>query len=316
MSQKGDGAETARLILSWILCAKRPLKASELQHALAVEPKNYRINEDNIRSIELIVSFCDGLVTIEEGSGIIRLNHHITHEYLARTRARWFPEAEDIITTICVTYLLLDDFEAGPCETAFDLEERLREFPLYEYAAHYWGNHARACSRLDEEVMRFLDCNRKVEASTQALLVGKRPWDGIQDYPRQMTGLHLAAYFGVVEAVSNLMQKERHPDLGDSFGRTPLSYAAENGHGAPVKLLLATGKVNINSSDKFDRTALSYAAERGHEGLVQLLLERGANTNTKDSKGRTLLAWADENRHKGTARLLLDADWRIALGEY
>ncbi|KAL7801727.1 purine and uridine phosphorylase [Trichoderma afarasin] len=329
-SQSEGTAELASLVLSWIVFAKRPLKALELQHALAFPHKN-RIDEDSLLPIRDLVSICGGLVTIEKGSGMISLIHNTTQEYLERTRSRWFPEAEAIIAATCATYLSLDYFKAGPCETTSDLEERLRVFQLYNYAAHNWGNHARECAQLPEAVTRFLNSKQKVEASAQVLMVGDSPWKDAGDYPRQMTGLHLAAYFGVDEAVSYLIRnradrvddasylsqdKGYHLNLGDNSQRTPLSYAAENGHEAPVKFLLATGKVYINSSDKCGRTALSYAAENGHEALVQLLLERGANTNTKGSNGRTLLTWADENRHKGTARLLLDAERRIALGEY
>lgn len=60
-------------------------------------------------------------------------------------------------------------------------------------------------------------------------------------------------------------------DSKSKNGRTPLSWAAGGGHEAVVKLLLETGKVNINSKSKDGRTPLSWAAENGHEAIVKLL---------------------------------------------
>jgi ankyrin repeat protein len=57
----------------------------------------------------------------------------------------------------------------------------------------------------------------------------------------------------------------------DSWERTPLSWAAEKGHEAVVKLLLTTGKVDVDSKDSWGRTPLSWAAEKGHEAVVKLL---------------------------------------------
>jgi ankyrin repeat protein len=94
-----------------------------------------------------------------------------------------------------------------------------------------------------------------------------------QRIPKQMTGLHLAAYFGVDDAVRDLLSSNS-PDLKDSYSRTPLSYAAENGHEGIVKLLLATDKVDIDAKDGLGQTPLLYAAENGHEGIVKLLLEK------------------------------------------
>lgn len=60
-------------------------------------------------------------------------------------------------------------------------------------------------------------------------------------------------------------------DSKDRRGQTPLFYAAKNGHETVVKLLLATGKVKVDSKDDYGQTPLSYAAENGHETVVKLL---------------------------------------------
>jgi hypothetical protein len=41
-----------------------------------------------------------------------------------------------------------------------------------------------------------------------------------------MTGLHLAAYFGVHEAANTLIRRRQSLGLKDGYGRTPLLYAA------------------------------------------------------------------------------------------
>ncbi len=43
------------------------------------------------------------------------------------------------------------------------------------------------------------------------------------------------------------------------------------GHEAVVKLLLSTGKVNVDMKDNYGGTPLSRAAENGHEAVVKLL---------------------------------------------
>jgi ankyrin repeat protein len=45
----------------------------------------------------------------------------------------------------------------------------------------------------------------------------------------------------------------------------------QGGHGAVIKLLLESGKVDVNSTDKNGQTPLSYAAKEGHNTVVKLL---------------------------------------------
>jgi hypothetical protein len=100
-----DFKELAKQVLSWIICAERPLTTFELQHALAVEVGETKLNEHNLPEIEDMVSVCAGLVTVDKESNIIRLVHYTTQEYFEQTQNRWFPNAVVEVTTICVTYL-------------------------------------------------------------------------------------------------------------------------------------------------------------------------------------------------------------------
>ncbi|RYP43045.1 hypothetical protein DL770_011882 [Monosporascus sp. CRB-9-2] len=183
---------------------------------------------------------------------------------------------------------MLSTFESGPCQSDNEFEERLRSNPLYDYAAHNWGHHAREDMTQSQKVFGFLESKAKVEASSQALMAVKRwSWHSkySQEFPRQMTGLHLAAYFGV-ENLAGFLLGSNGPDLKDSYGRTPLSWAAANGHETIVKLLLAEGVEADSKDDEYGRTPLSWAAERGHEAIVKLLLAKGVEADSKDARHR------------------------------
>ncbi len=302
-----DQEELAKQVLSWITCAKRPLATVELQHALAVEIGESYLDKDNLPDIEDIFSVCAGLVTVDDKSKIIRLVHYTTQEYFDRTWERWFPNAKTDIVTICVTYLSFNEFESGICENDKEFEERLRSNKLYDYAAQNWGYHAREASTSRQiGVIEFLQKQAQVEASSQALLA-KRFWTrGIYNHkvPKQMTGLHLSAYFGVDDAVQFLLDGN-NPNPKDSYNRTPLSWAAENGHKTVAKLLLEH-KADVESKDIYGRTPLSWAAGNGHEAVVQLLLEYKADVELKDTEnGQTPLSWAAKNGHKIVVQLLL-----------
>jgi ankyrin repeat protein len=305
--QAADQEELAKQVLSWITCAKRPLTTSELQHALAIEVGESELDGDNLPQIENMISVCAGLVTVDEESGIIRLVHYTTQEYFEQTQSKWFPNAEAEITTLCVTYLSFSVFESGFCQTDNEFEERLQLYQLYDYASHNWAHHACKASISCHEIIQFLKKQAQVEASSQGLLATKRYPTHLnysQEFPRQMAGLHLAAYFGVDNAIRILSSNS--PDLKDSCGRTPLSLAAERGHEAVVQQLITSSKVDADSKNEGGRTPLSYAAERGYEAIVQLLLASSkVNANSKNNGGRTPLSYAAKEGHEAVVQLLL-----------
>jgi ankyrin repeat protein len=311
--QLSDEEALAKEALSWITCAKRPLTTTELQYALAIKVGQAEFDEGNKPDIEDVVSVCAGLVTIDEESGIIRLVHYTTQEYFERRQKQWFPTADFDITAICVTYLSFTVFGSGSCLTDSSFEERLQRNPLYDYAAHYWGRHACQIRSPHSKIVDFLQHEMNVEAATQAMLVRKlQSWqsDYSQDFPRQITGLHLSAYFGITEVAAILLDCV-DPNLKDTNDQTPLSWAAEKGHEGVVKLLLDTGKVDVDSKDDtvYSQTPLLWAARNGHEGVVKLLLDTGkVDVDLKDDTmySRTPLLWAAANGHEGVVKLLLN----------
>jgi hypothetical protein len=307
-SQAADSEELAKQVLSWIACARRPLTTSELQHALAVEVDEPVLDEENICQVEDMISVCAGLVTVDEESDIIRLVHYTAQEYFEQTQKKWFPNIQTDITIICATYLAFDKFNSGICQTDELFEERLQSNCFYSYASHNWGHHAREAFTLIPQVTRFLLRRAQAEASSQALFAKKFYENGYSQWiPMQMTGLHLAAYFGAEESIRMLLGIVSQ-SVKDSYNRTPLSWAAESGHEAVVKLLLAQG-VDPESEDKFGQTPLSLAAENGHDAVVKLLLAQDSvDPESKDNYGRTPLSWAAMRGHEDVAKLLLTQD--------
>jgi ankyrin repeat protein len=308
--QVKDQEELAKQVLSWITCAKRPLTTLELQHALAVEVGETELDEDNLPQVEDMVSVCAGLITVDKESKIIRLVHYTTQEYFKRTQKDWFPNIEDDITVTCVTYLSFSTFESGFCATDEEFEERLRSNQLYNYAACNWGYHAYKAATLIQKVTDFLNSDIHVEASSQAMMVAKRSSscsDYSQGAPGRTRGPHLAAYFGLKNATNALLTRRHDLDSKNDYGRTPLSYAAERGHEAVVKLLLDIGKVDADSDTGNGRAPLSWAAERGHEAVAKLLLEKGAYVDSREGwSSPTPLSLAVEHGHEAVVQLLLE----------
>ncbi|KAL5359318.1 hypothetical protein BJX96DRAFT_183666 [Aspergillus floccosus] len=307
----GGSKELARKVLSWLTHAKRLMSTAELQHAVAVEPGQLELNEKFIPTTDIIGSLCSGLVTIDTQSDVVRLVHYTTQEYFERTQKHWFPDAETDITKICVTYLSFNVFESGFCSTYNGFKDRLKSNKLFKYAAQNWGHHARMSSiQGDQCILDFLQNKAKVSACTQAM----RAFEFyVPTYETQMTGLHVAAYFGLEKSAAALLDGRHSPSPRDVGDRTPLDYAAVSGLWGVVKLLLEEdADPNIRTSDDIDygQTPLHYAVGNGHQEVVKLLLDKGADPNIKTGDninfGQTPLHYAVGNGHQEAVKLLLD----------
>lgn len=186
-----------------------------------------KVDEENLPEIELVISVYAGLVTVDEESNDIRLVRYTTEECFERTQITWFPNAQRDIARTSITYLSLNTFEAGFCETSDKSQKRLEQNPLYDYAAHNWGDHARVSSTLEGQLtLDFLKSEAKVSGSSQAMMVSRSYYSHIM-VPMQITGVHVAAYFGLRGVIADLVEIGHDPDSKNSNRWTPLSWAAE-----------------------------------------------------------------------------------------
>lgn len=315
-SQGGGAGNLAKKILAWVLHAKETLSIRELQHAAAIEPGMSEMDWKFVPSVDVMSTICGGLITIDFQSNAVRLVHYTTQEYLERTQGVWSLHQTNIATA-CITYLSFSAFNSGYCPTDEALARRLREHPLYFYAAQHWGHHTCQSSPCDESAIEFLRCKAKVEAASQALMAIRVPVAHMYSYPHDyeyfrsyiedMKGLHLAAYFGLEETVRALVASH-DPDAEDSHHRTPLWYAAQNGHKAVVQLLLDTKMVDVNCKSWDDHTPLYEASENGHEAVVELLLKQAEIQADGYGSHGTPLSIAAERGHVNIVKMLLGSD--------
>lgn len=342
-SQNKDDVLLAERVLSWISFARRPLTVKEMQHAIAVlnlEPDETRINEEGIPDDDLLVAVCAGIVTIDEENDVIRLVHYSTQQYFERIRDTRFPHAQTAIAQACLRYQSLDIFTNGYCCYLYEIECRLLEHPLLQYATLYWGHHAIGSSEhiLKDKILEFISAELRISCCIQVarftkglsfdrrkFLGDNRLWlmaafglkeiikvllDGSVDIeasgPRAETALHIAARGGHIAVVQLLLDHNANTEATDDSGKTALHHAAIGGHEAVVKLLL-DHTANVEARDLFGGTALHHAASDGEETIVQLLLKSGADINAKDNDGETALCNAAEYGHLEVVKLLVES---------
>ena len=118
--------------------------------------------------------------------------------------------------------------------------------------------------------------------------------DNVNSFQNGRTSLMIAAFNNDIEEVTKeLLYDVKDPNLVDEFGQSALHFANYSSSGIPkiTELLISHG-ANVNLKDLGGKTPLFWAACNGHEGSCQLLIENGADCNARDRDGNTPFYWA------------------------
>ena len=315
--------ECAHRLFQCVAVASRPLRVKELAEFLAFD-----FEEGSIPTFlaewrpddpaHAVFSTCSSLLAVVDvdGSPVIQFAHFSVKEYLASGR---LAEAKNTISRFHVSMTAAHSIVAQAClGVLLHLDEnitkdRLEDFPLAEYAAEHWADHARVgdvSSKVQDGMKLFFDPDKS------HLSV----WDWIYDAERyqlrsersespakaRATPLHYAAFFGVHD-IGIFLINERSQDVnarGFESEETPLHIALQEGFVEFARILLKHG-ADMEIRTAGDWSPLERAITEEHVERTQVLLEHGVNVNAQDMRGRTPLYLASIWGMSSVAQVLL-----------
>ena len=210
-SQNGSKSRLGMGALVWISHSERPLKTLELCQALGVERGDTDHNTENIPAIETVLRCSLGLITVEASSSIVRLVHFTLQEHLCNASSL-FHSPHSMMAEICLTFLNF------PCirDLSTALYSAPATAPFVGYASCFWGTHARKemRERVKLLALKLLDDYDK-HISSKLLFIHERDWrwhrlaqEG-SNALEGFTGLHGAAYIGIVEIAHALLEMSK-----------------------------------------------------------------------------------------------------------
>jgi hypothetical protein len=170
---KESHQESAQMIFRCVAVASRPLRVKELAEVFAFdfeagsipEPREDWREDDPVHAV---LSACSSLLAVVnvEDTQVIQFSHFSVKEFLISER---FPQANDPISCYHVSMTPAHTLVARVClGTLLHLPEdvtrdSLQKFPLADYAAEHWVDHA-----------RFEDVSQNVEDGMKQLF---DPWE-------------------------------------------------------------------------------------------------------------------------------------------
>lgn len=293
-SQDQDDSKLAEKALRWVAYAYRPLSASMLQEAVAIDPEETDYDAEAIPAIDLILDVCSGLLIMDAEASVVRLVHYTAQDYFNTLAESEFLGPHASIAAECLSYLKFDTFQnrsvatprsvASPRLVMTSIYEGRRlkyyNYALLPYTLTFWAFHAKAGSpgpqsELGIQIRKFLMSDPRVALLTVAEYVAYRRIN-----PSDLAGCKgygIAAFFGLCDNLRDLL-----PCVDD------------------VDALLL-----VKTSTREEYTALQLAIYNDQGTAVEVLLEHGAAIDYGASSMESPLVTAIRTRSVAAATALV-----------
>lgn len=323
----------AKTVLTWVLTATRSMTVEQLRHAVAISPSAQKFERKRLVPPATLAALCCGLVTMEEGTRLVRLVHYTAKDALGELLHEFLPNPHSLLARVCMIHLTECGFQASTI-TSQEFTSCKQGDPLLAYAIDSWAMHARRSLEdvnVSHLVAKFVSSTNGFPSFTNPdrsayfdvlgplhilalynLPFHLIPFDALSD-PNVTTKISkvspiiLASWSGNEDMVRDLLCLPNiDVNLTDQDGWSALMLAARQGNEITVRLLLAHPDIQVNSVDNEGWSALMDAAREGQDGIVKLLLRHpDIQVNQISNKGWSPLLVAALHGHEGVVSLFL-----------
>ena len=327
-----DNQQDALKILQWLTYSARPLLLGEVAEVIAIDVnESPRFNPDKrYPEPQDILTICSSLISLQEEvledndpddpRVIVQLAHFTVKEYLISQRIQkgrlkqysiQEVDANAFIAESSLAYLLQFD-EPDSLTT-----KSVGDFPLADYAAEYWTEHARLAER-DSNLapllsMELLSTKGYALLNWIRLYNLEKPWElrymskGLDEIYHP---LYYASLAGLIGSVKSILERGDDIDAQGGYYHNALQAASYQGHTQVVQILLSQ-RADINAQGGYHGSALQAASHQGHDQVVQMLLNHGANINAQGGFHGTALQAASIKGHDQVVQMLLNQEAHI-----
>ena len=325
--------EVAHRLLQFVAVASRPLHVEELAQLLGLNfavgqiPKFHGawLLEDPVYAVLSTTPSLLAIVDVD-GSLVIQFSHFSVKEFL--TSPRVAQSSDTILRRYHITLTRSHTLATAAClGMLLHLDKNitrgdLDKFPLAEYAAEHWVNHARfedVSQTVEDGMKRLFDPN-KHHFSVWVWIhdLEDRYWSrekrGERPSHPKGTPLHYAALCGL-DIVVTFLIIEHSQDLDTQcfdHKSTALHLASRRGHVEIIRVLLDNG-ADADARNNYNSTPLHMASTGGHVEAIRLLLERGVNAIHRDDQGFGAIELAYQGGHSKVARVFLELGHDLGL---
>ena len=322
----------AHRLLQCLTVAVRPLRVAELAEVLAVDfgsgfRGGSRLNTDWRweDQQEAVLSTCSSLISVVDqyGGQVVQFSHFSVKEFLTSSRiggssadvSRFYillEPAHTIVAKACLGVLM----GLGELVDEDNVEDR---FPLAEYAAVHWVEHARfenVSSQIREAMEDLFDRDKPCFAAwlrthdIDTVLPGESALHWFVDFTTKGSNtanpLYYAAVCGFFDIAEQLIiEYPQQVSTTGGYYVSPLGAALSRGYLTMAQLLYDCG-ADVDVQGRNNRTPLYSASSSGHPEIVRWLLSRGANpTVCEEGFGWTPLHAATDVENEEISGLLL-----------